>query len=173
MLKDFQDEFERYKVIGRKAIDQLSDDAINQVVGPNNNSVGMIIRHISGNLVSRFTDFLASDGEKPWRNRDAEFADVRYDREQVSAMWARGWEVLEKELATLTDADLQKRVYIRGQPFAVHEALARSLAHVSYHVGQIVLLARILASSEWQWITIPKGKSQEYNRNPIHEKGPR
>ena len=173
MLKDFKDEFERYKIIGRKAIDQVSDDAINQVVGPDNNSVAMLVRHISGNLVSRFTDFLSSDGEKPWRNRDAEFADVTYDREEVSTMWAKGWEVLEKELATLTDADLEKRVYIRGQPFSVHEALARSVAHVSYHVGQIVLLARILATSQWQWITVPKGKSQEYNQNPIYEKGPR
>jgi uncharacterized damage-inducible protein DinB len=173
MLQDFKDEFERYKVVARKAIDQMPDDAINLVVGSGNNSVAMLIRHISGNLVSRFTDFLSSDGEKPWRNRDAEFADVTYDREEVDSMWARGWEVLENELATLTDADLQKRVYIRGQAFTVHEALARSVAHVSYHVGQIVLLARILTTGEWQWITIPKGKSQDYNQNPIYEKGPK
>ena len=173
MLQDFRDEFERYKVMGKKAIDQVPDDAINQVVGSGNNSVAMLIRHISGNLVSRFTDFLSSDGEKPWRNRDGEFADVTYEREEVGSMWARGWEVLENEFATLTDADLQKRVYIRGQSFTVHEALARSVAHVSYHVGQIVLLARILTTGEWQWITIPKGKSQDYNRNPIYEKGPK
>jgi len=88
MLQDFKDEFERYKVVARKAIDQVPDNAINQVVGSGNNSVAMLMRHISGNLVSRFTDFLSSDGEKPWRNRDAEFADVTYDREEVDSMWS-------------------------------------------------------------------------------------
>jgi uncharacterized damage-inducible protein DinB len=172
MLKDFSDEYERYKIIGRKAIDQVSDDALNEVMGPDNNSIAVIVRHISGNFVSRFTDFLTTDGEKPWRDRDSEFEDGRHTRQEVNQLWDRGWSVLENQLAALSDADLERQVYIRGHAFTVHEALARSLAHAAYHVGQIVLLARILTGENWSWLTIPKGKSKEYNQNPTMEKKP-
>ena len=172
MLKDFIDEFERYKIIGEKAVKQVSDEGLNTVIGPGNNSIAVIIRHISGNLLSRFTGFLTTDGEKPWRNRDSEFDEIQYQRFEVDRMWAEGWEVVFKELGALTDADLNSNVTIRGQEFTVHEALARSIAHISYHVGQIVLLARILASDEWEWISIPKGGSRQYNQNPTLEKKP-
>ena len=172
MLKDLVDEYARYRRIGEKAIQQVSDEALNLVLGAGNNSIAIIVRHISGNLISRFTDFLNSDGEKPWRDRDSEFQDTQYDRRDVERMWAEGWAVLESELSELSDERLQQNVYIRGQAWTVHDALCRSLSHLSYHVGQIVLLARILNDRTWQWISIPKGKSREYNMNPTKEKGP-
>ena len=172
MIKDFVDEYARYRRIGEKAIQQVSDEALNEVLGADNNSIAIIVRHISGNLLSRFTDFLNSDGEKPWRDRDSEFQDAHYDRRDVELMWAEGWGVLESELSKLGDEHLQQHIYIRGQAWTVHDALCRSLAHVSYHIGQIVLLARILNDGKWQWITIPKGESREYNMNPSKEKGP-
>ena len=172
MLKDFSDEYTRYRSIGEKAIQQVSDEGLNEVLSSDNNSIAMIVRHISGNLLSRFTDFQNSDGEKPWRDRDSEFEQTNYDRRDVEQMWAQGWEVLEAALSELTDEDLQRHVYIRGQAWTIHGALCRSLAHVSYHVGQIVLSARILNAGNWQWISVPKGQSREYNRNPTKEKKP-
>jgi len=172
MIKSFIDEYARYRALGQKAMAQVSDEALNRVLGQDNNSIAIIVRHISGNLLSRFTDFLSSDGEKTWRNRDEEFADATYTRQELDAMWAKGWDVLEAELAALSDGDLQKTVYIRNQPLTVDEALARSVAHAAYHVGQIVLLARLLTDADWQWLTIPKGKSQAYNQNPTMEKKP-
>ncbi len=172
MLKDFVDEYQRYRLIGRKALDQTSDAALNHVIGDENNSIAMIVRHISGNLISRFTDFLTSDGEKPWRDRDTEFESRAYDRQEISEMWDKGWGVLETQLSALSDDDLGRTVHIRGQAWTVHAALSRSLAHVSYHVGQIVMIARMLAEGEWDWISVPKGKSKEYNLNPTKERGP-
>ncbi|HKY06165.1 MAG TPA: DinB family protein [Blastocatellia bacterium] len=172
MIKTYIGEYERYRSIGRKAIDQISDEGLNEILSAGNNSAAMIVRHISGNFLSRFTDFLTSDGEKPWRDRDAEFEDARYTREEVNQMWEEGWHALEAALAELSDDDLQKQVIIRGHSLTVDEALARSVAHAAYHVGQIVLLARILAGDNWQWISIPKGKSQEYLLNPTREKKP-
>lgn len=171
-VKDFIDEYARYRAMGEKALEQVSEDALNRVVAPNGNSIAMIVRHMGGNLASRFTDFLTTDGEKPWRNRDDEFADGVYSRAVVDEAWATGWEVLESELKKLTDDDLERLVTIRNQELTVHAALSRSLAHASMHVGQIILLARILASHEWRWISIPKGQSQQYNQNPTLEKGP-
>lgn len=172
-IKDFVDEYERYRATGDKALAQVSDEALNRILAPNGNSVAMLVRHISGNLVSRFTNFLTEDGEKPWRNRDDEFAEGPFTRAEIDAAWAKGWDVLLSELRQLGDADLGRVVKIRGRDHTVHEALCRSLAHTAMHVGQIVLLARILADQEWRWITIPKGQSQQYNANPTLEKGPR
>lgn len=172
MLKDLSDEYARYRSIGEKAIKQVSDEAVNEVLGPDSNSIAMIVRHVSGNLLSRFTDFQTSDGEKPWRDRDSEFEETNYDRRDVEQMWAQGWKVLESTLSELTDEDLQRHVYIRGLAWTIHAALCRSLAHVSYHVGQIVLSARILNGGNWQWISVPKGQSLEYNRHPTKEKKP-
>ena len=173
MLKDFLDEFERYRLIGKKALDQVSDSSLNLTIGPDNNSIAVIVRHISGNLISRFTQFLTSDGEKAWRDRDAEFETKPYSRKEVDDLWDKGWQVLVSELGKLNDSDLQRQISIRGQKFTVHEALSRSVAHIAYHVGQIVLLARIHAEQEWQWISIPKGKSAEYNQHPTMEKKPK
>ena len=172
MVKDFLDEYRRYRHVGERALEQLSDPALNHVSAPDGNSAAMLVRHVSGNLKSRFTDFLTSDGEKSWRDRDAEFAERAYSRSEVEQMWGAGWAALEHTLAELTDADLSRQVVIRGQGLSVHAALCRSLSHASYHVGQLVLLARQSAEARWRWISIPKGESGEYNTNPHLEKGP-
>ena len=171
-IQDFLDEYLRYRITVEKALDQVPDDALNRIVAPDGNSIGMIVRHLSGNLTSRFTDLLSSDGEKPWRDRDSEFETREYKRKEVYDLWKKGWSVLEKELASLTDGDLGKTVHIRGRPLTVHQALARSLSHLSYHAGEIVLLARMCSKTEWQWISVPKGKSKQYNQNPTLEKKP-
>jgi uncharacterized damage-inducible protein DinB len=171
-MKDFIDEFLRYKLAGQKAIAQLSQADLNKIPGAEMNSIAIIVRHISGNLASRFTDFLTSDGEKSWRNREEEFAQMEYDQEQIMQLWESGWQVLESELAKLSDEDLSREVTIRGQALTVHQALLRSLAHVSNHVGQIILLARMQAQENWDWISIPRGKSADYNQNPTMEKRP-
>jgi hypothetical protein len=132
----------------------------------------MIVRHLGGNLVSRFTNFLSSDGEKPWRDRDAESEERVYTRAEMLDWWNKGWQVLRGELATLTDADLSRQVSIRGLGLSVNDALARSCMHVAYHVGQIVILARIANEEQWHWISVPKGQSNEYNKNPTREKKP-
>jgi len=173
MLNDFVDEYARYRNIGERALAQLPDSALDVVSAPDGNSVAMLVRHMSGNLASRFTDFLTTDGEKPWRLRDAEFAARTYTRAEVDALWRDGWAVLEGTLKTLTDADLAATVHIRAQPLTVHAALARSLAHMAYHVGQLVLLARMHAAEPWRWISIPKGASDAYNARPDMEKTPK
>lgn len=172
MIQDFIDEYQRYKLLGQKTLAQVSDEGLNRVFGKDNNSIAVIVSHISGNLISRFTDFLGSDGEKPWRNRDAEFADREYTREEVDKMWNEGWRVLEGELAKLTDAQMSENVVIRGQSLTVHAALSRSVAHTAYHVGQIVTLARVIVEGDWQSLSIPKGSSAQYNLNPTMEKKP-
>lgn len=173
MIEDFTSEYARYRTIGERAMAQVSDEGLNRVLGPDGNSIAMLVRHLSGNFVSRFTDFLSTDGEKPWRERDAEFETRPYTRAEVDRMWADGWRVVEEQLAALTGAQMGETVSIRGTPFTVHAALARSLSHAAYHVGQMVLLARLLATGEWRWITIPKGGSEAYNRDPARERGPR
>jgi uncharacterized damage-inducible protein DinB len=172
MIKNFLKAYQSYRALGLKAIAQVPDDALNHVLGKDNNSLAIIARHISGNLRSRFTDFLTSDGEKTWRDRDSEFADATYDRQAVEAMWAEGFQVVEDQLSALTDADLERQVTIRGIPHTVHEALCRSVAHTAYHVGQVVLLARILAEDEWQSLSIPKGQSQDFNQRLMGEEKP-
>jgi uncharacterized damage-inducible protein DinB len=173
MLDDFVGEYRRYRATGERAIAQIAEEALNHVPSPEGNSVAMIVQHMSGNLTSRFTDFLTTDGEKPWRDRDREFEECNWSRAEVDAAWRAGWDVLEAQLASLSDDDLRRTVTIRQQPLTVHAALSRSLSHVSYHVGQIVLLARILAHEPWRWISIPKGTSDAYNAQPTMEKGPR
>jgi hypothetical protein len=171
-VQDFVDEYARYRAVGEKAMAQVSDEALNRVVAPNGNSIAMIVRHLGGNFASRFTDFLTTDGEKPWRNRDDEFVDGTFRRAEVDAAWTTGWAALEAALEDVGEDDLQSSVKIRGTELSVHAALCRSLAHAAMHVGQIVLLARIVATDDWKWISIPKGQSQQYNQNPTLEKRP-
>lgn len=172
LIDDFRTEFSRYRTLGERAMAQVSDAALNVVPAPDGNSVAMIVRHVSGNLISRFTDFLTTDGEKPDRDRDREFEDRSYSRDEVNALWEAGWDVLERELKSLTDGDAETEVTIRQQPLTVHAALSRSLAHISYHVGQLVLLGRMHAGERWQWLSIPKGQSHSYNQSPTLEKPP-
>ncbi|HTE46833.1 MAG TPA: DUF1572 family protein [Gemmatimonadaceae bacterium] len=172
-VKDFADEYSRYRKMGEKAMAQVSDEGLNRVVATDGNSIAMIVRHISGNLSSRFSDFLTSDGEKPSRDRDDEFAEGTFSRAEIDTAWASGWSVVEQALAGLTDADLERTVTIRGQGLSVHEALCRSVTHAASHVGQIVLLARIVAEGPWNSLSIPRGQSKLYNQNPTLEKAHR
>jgi uncharacterized damage-inducible protein DinB len=172
LVADFRSDYARYRELAEKALAQMPDDELNRVPAPDANSAAMVVRHMSGNLVSRFTDFLTDDGEKPYRDRDAEFDERDYTRAEVNSLWAKGFAVLDDALVPLTDADLERTVTIRQQPLTVHAALSRSLAHLAYHVGQIVLLARISAAAPWHSLSIPKGQSAQYNAAPSREKRP-
>lgn len=172
MIDDFIAEYRRYRALAERALAQIPDERLNHVPAPDANSAAMLVWHVSGNLASRFTDFLTADGEKPWRARDEEFADRTCTRAEVEAKWVIGWQVLEEQLAALTDADLSRTVTIRQQPLTVNAALCRSATHVAYHVGQLVLIARSTALAEWESLSIPKGSSDAYNSNPTREKLP-
>ena len=147
-----------------KAIAQLSDDRLHVALDPNTNCIAVIMKHVAGNLLSRWTEFLTTDGEKPWRNRDDEFVDAFNTRVELTAYWESGWQRLLDSLVDLTPDDLGKTVTIHGEPHSVPLAIQRSLAHCAYHVGQIVLIARILAGDHWSTITIPRGASANFNQ---------
>ena len=141
-----------------KAVAQLPDDKLHVALDPNTNSIAVIMKHIEGNLRSRWTDFLTTDGEKPWRHRDSEFDERAVTRDQLLSKWNEGFSVLFDSLAALADADLGRTITIRGEALKVHEALHRSLAHTSSHVGQIVLLGKTMRGAAWQTLTIPRAK---------------
>lgn len=168
-VSSIEGEYRRYKALGESAMAQLPDAELNAVDGASANSITMIVWHMGGNLASRFTEFLTSDGEKPWRNRDDEFAPRDAAREAVVAHWERGWAALYEALATLTDADLARTVTIRGVTLLVHEALHRSLSHAAYHVGQIVHIAKCHRGAAWTSLSIPPGQSAAYNLAPTQE----
>src|SRR5829696_2733835 len=162
-------EYLRYKALAEAALGQLSEPEL-VVSGPGaGNSVATICWHVAGNLRSRFTDFLSSDGEKPWRRREEEFQPRMASRAELHAHWERGWTAVLDTLRDLTDADLARTVTIRGQGLTVAEALHRSLAHTSYHVGQIVYVARGLRGEDWRFLSIPSGQSEQYNAQPTLE----
>ncbi len=151
LIHSIEAEYRRYKTLAENALEQVAEAQLSQAGPANGNSLAIICWHLSGNLRSRFTDFLTTDGEKPWRKRDEEFDQRTATRAELLAKWAVGWDVLFATLAALTDDDLMKTVTIRGQSLAVHEALNRSLAHTSYHVGQIVYLAHAFAGDRWRY----------------------
>lgn len=156
MLINYKTEFAKYKKLGEQAMAQLSEGGLNRIPGPEANSIGMIVRHLHGNLCSRFTDFLTTDGEKPDRDRAREFAATIYSRAEVDHYWAEGWSVLEAALAELSDEDLAKNVVIKEKGMTADAALCRALAHVAYHVGQIVLLGRMAQGDRWLYLSTPR-----------------
>ena len=170
LINSIEAEYRRYKVMGDSALEQVPDDKLAEPGPGGGNSLTIICWHVAGNLQSRFTDFLTTDGEKPWRNREEEFAARGVTRAELLAKWKAGWEVLFATLGALDDGDLTRTVTIRGQPLAVHEALHRSLAHASYHVGQLVYLAHAIVGAGWRYLSIPPGGSAAYNANPQFEK---
>ncbi len=163
-------EYRRYRTLAERALGQLSDDEAAHEPFDGGNSVATLMWHVGGNLASRFTDFLTSDGEKPWRDREGEFAERRVPRDELVAHWRRGWGSLAEALDALDDTRLADTVTIRRTPLSVIEALHRSLAHVAYHVGQIVLIARSVRGERWEFLSIPPGGSDAYNRNPTMER---
>jgi len=166
VIQSISGEYRRYKALAEGALAQLSDGEICTPAPGAGNSIATICWHISGNLRSRFTDFLTSDGEKPWRNREDEFQARSVTKAELLAHWEEGWSSLFMALGALDDADLGRTVTIRGQALGVDEALHRSLAHTSYHVGQVIYAARALRGSAWRFLSIPPGQSDAFNASP-------
>ena len=155
-------QFQYYKLLGDKTFSQLKDENLFWQYNEESNSIFMIVKHLSGNMLSRFTEFLTSDGEKEWRNRDAEFESQIQSKQEMISKWEEGWSCLFNALNSLKDEDLTKIIYIRNQGHTVMEAINRQLAHYPYHVGQIVFLGKMLTEN-WNSLSIPKGNSKEYN----------
>ena len=158
------DAFEANKRLADRAMEQVPDEKLHVALDANTNSIAVIMKHVAGNLISRWTDFLTTDGEKPWRNRDDEFIDTFAGRADLVQHWERGWDRLRTALRGLTPEDLERIVKIRGEPHSVPLALARSLGHTCYHIGQIVQVARIHAGENWNTLTIPRGGSEQFNQ---------
>ena len=164
LIKSIEAEYRRYKTLAERALEQVSDAQLSVPSPADDLSLAVVCWHISGNLRSRFTDVLTSDGEKPWRHRDEEFEARTVARAELMAKWEQGWAVLLDALAGLSDEQLSDTVTIRGQALRVHEALHRSLAHTAYHVGQIVHLAKALRGGGWTSLSIPRGKGMSVRR---------
>ncbi len=162
-LKDAISLFRYYKGLGDRAMAQAPDASLAATLDPESNSIATIVKHLSGNMRSRWTDFLTTDGEKPDRNRDGEFESPPQTRAEVTALWESGWECTIEALATVTDENLAQTVYIRSEPHSVMQAINRGLTHCIYHVGQIVLLSKHFAGEKWNTLTIPRGRSADFN----------
>jgi hypothetical protein len=161
-VRDAEKTFRYYKHLAERAIAQVPDDGdLTGCLDPESNSIALIVKHMAGNMRSRWIDFLTSDGEKPDRNRDTEFEAPPRTRAELLAMWDEGWKCLFDALAPLSDADLGRTVLIRNEPHSVMQAIQRQMAHYSYHVGQMVFLAKHCASERWTSLSIPRGKSTE------------
>lgn len=161
-VKDSIDLFRYYKKQGDKAIAQCPDNGLFAALDPESNSIAILVKHLAGNMRSRWTDFLTSDGEKPDRHRDTEFETPPQTRADLVTMWGRGWKILFDALEPLTDADLGRTVTIRTEPHSVMQAINRQVAHYSHHVGQIVFLAKHFAGPDWKTLSVPRGKSQQF-----------
>lgn len=156
-------QFEYYKMLGDKTIAQLPDEKLFWQYNAACNSIATVIKHLYGNMLSRWTDFLTTDGEKEWRNRDAEFENDLQSKEQVLELWEQGWNCLFTTLKTLSDEDFYTTIYIRNQGHTVTEAINRQLAHYPYHIGQIVYIGKMICDNQWINLSIPKGNSKSYN----------
>lgn len=156
-------QFEYYKSLGEKAMSQMPDDALFWQYNDASNSVATIVKHMWGNMMSRWTDFLTSDGEKPWREREAEFDNDIAGRAELMEKWEAGWACLFHALRPLTEADLERKIYIRNEAHTVTEAINRQLAHYGYHVGQIVFIGKMVQGDAWASLSIPKGGTAAFN----------
>lgn len=156
--------FRYYKSLGEKAIDQLSEVQCFEKIYNDANSIGNIVKHLHGNMLSRWTDFLESDGEKSWRDRDGEFEDTINTKSELLEKWDAGWEVVLKTLSELGEQELDRKITIRGESHSIDDAILRQLAHYAYHVGQIVFIARNIIGDSWVSLSIPKGESKAYNQ---------
>lgn len=159
-----------YKELGDKTFEQLSEDDFHYLPASESNSIALIIQHMAGNMISRWTDFLHTDGEKEWRNRDIEFESQVLNYQQLLNLWEKGWECCLEALEALNEDDLLKTVHIRSEGLLVIDAINRQLAHYPYHVGQIIYLAKILTNGKWQTLSIAKGASVQYNKQ-LNSKG--
>ena len=172
IMESIESEFRRYQALAQATIRQLNEAQLSTPITEGGNSIATLVWHVSGNLKSRFTDFLTADGEKEWRDRDSEFLARTVAQKQLAEKWNEGWDVLFATLEKLDDEKLDLTVTIRGTPLSALDSLLRALAHTSYHVGQMVIIGRQLRGPEWRWLSIPPGGSADYNKNPRIEKGP-
>ncbi len=163
-LESVRKQFEYYKLLGKKTFEQLTDDELFWQYNEESNSVSVIVNHLWGNMKSRWTDFLNSDGEKEWRNRDLEFENVIKNRSELLEKWNEGWQCLFDALDSIDESNFDTIVYIRNQGHTIPEAINRQLAHYAYHIGQIVFLGKMIKGNKWQTLSIPKGKSSEFNK---------
>ncbi|HSS76880.1 MAG TPA: DUF1572 family protein [Thermoanaerobaculia bacterium] len=166
-LKDVVDQFRKLKGLGDKALAQVRDEDLFVTLDPESNSLAILVQHMAGNLLSRWTDFLNSDGEKPSRDRDSEFVLVSKTREELLARWEEGWRCLFQAVAALSEEDLAMTVLIRAEPHSVIKAINRQLTHYGYHIGQIVFLAKHFASAHWQTLSVPRGGSAAFNATKL------
>lgn len=161
-LESVRKQFEYYKMLGEKSIEQMPEEKLFWKYNEESNSVATIVKHLWGNMLSRWTDFLSTDGEKEWRNRDAEFDNDVVDKEELLHKWNEGWKVLFDTLHSLGNGNLSDLIFIRNQQHTVMEAINRQLAHYPYHIGQIVFIGKMCVTN-WKSLSIPKGKSKQYN----------
>ena len=164
-LESAKKEFGYYKILGEKTFSQLTDEQLFFEANSESNSIATIVKHLRGNILSRWTDFLTTDGEKEWRKRDEEFENDISTREELLQKWQEGWSCLFKALDSISDDDLSRVIYIRNQGHTILEAINRQLSHYPYHIGQIVFIGKILSDKNWNSLSIPKGGSKEYNRD--------
>ena len=163
-LEDALAMFRQYKILAERAMAQVTEDQLYIALDSEMNSIALVVKHMAGNMRSRWTDFLTSDGEKPDRNRDTEFVDPPPTREALMAVWSAGWDCVFKAVEPLTGADLGRTVTIRGEAHSVMQAINRQLAHYAFHCGQIVFLAKHLRHEDWKSLSIPRNKSADFNR---------
>lgn len=174
VLTSAKRQFLYYKTLGDKAMAQVTDEQLNWLPNENSMSISAIVKHLHGNMFSRWTDFLTTDGEKPTRQRDAEFDNDITGRDAILKLWEEGWKCLFDALESITDDVLDKIIYIRNEGHTVLEAINRQMAHYPYHVGQIVYIAKMLTNDNWQSLSIPRNKSNDYNADKFsQEKGMR
>jgi hypothetical protein len=167
-------QFEYYKSLGDKTFVQLTEDDIHTTFKEHTNSISIIVKHLVGNMLSRWTNFLTEDGEKEWRHRDTEFEDTFTSKNELITSWNKGWDCLFEALSPLKIEDLERIIYIRNQGHSITEAINRQLAHYAYHVGQIVFLGTLIKGKHWTSLSIPKGNSTNYNQEKFSkEKGRR
>jgi len=166
-VTDSLDLFRHYKKLAERAMAQVTDEQLHTTLDSEMNSIAIIVKHMAGNMRSRWTDFLTTDGEKPDRNRDAEFEDPPATREAILATWEQGWQCVFSALEPLSDQDLGRTVTIRGEAHSVMQAINRQIGHYSYHCGQIVLLAKHFKQDAWQTLSVPRKKSAEFNRRVL------
>ena len=162
--EDSRELFRHYKTLAERAMDQVSDEQLYTTLDGEMNSIAVVVKHMAGNMRSRWVDFLTSDGEKPDRNRDSEFVEPPPTRNDLLRLWNQGWDCVFQAIDPLTDADLARTVTIRGEQHSVMQAINRQIAHYAYHVGQIVMLAKHFASDGWESLTVPRNRSEEFNR---------
>lgn len=157
-------EFQRYETLGRKTMEQLSDPDLLHQPAQEVNSIAVTVKHLHGNMMSRWTDFMTEDGEKEWRERDGEFEDTLKTREEVYDLWTEGWNLVFDTLEKMRISEIEHKVVIRGEEHTVIEATNRQLCHYAYHVGQMVLIGKMLIGEKWESLSIPRGKSKEFNQ---------